>query len=38
MTRPKATVLEIEKFNDEPQDKFYAKIKFKDRFKMNLIY
>ena len=29
MTRPKATVLEIEKFNDEPEDKFYAKIKFK---------
>ena len=30
MTKPKATVLEIEKFNQEPADKYYAKIKFKD--------
>ena len=30
MTKPKATVLEIEKFNQEPEDKYYAKIKFKD--------
>ena len=30
MTKPKATVLEIEKINQEPQDQYYAKIKFKD--------
>ena len=30
MTKPKATVLEIEKFDQEPQDQYYAKIKFKD--------
>jgi hypothetical protein len=30
MTKPKATVLEIEKFNQEPEDKYYPKIKFKD--------
>ena len=30
MIKPKATVLEIEKFNQEPEDKYYAKIKFKD--------
>ena len=30
MTKPKATVLEIEKFNQEPQDQYYAKIRFKD--------
>ena len=28
--KPKATVLEIEKINQEPQDQYYAKIKFKD--------
>ena len=30
MIKSKATVLEIEKFNQEPEDKYYAKIKFKD--------
>ena len=30
MTKPRATVLELEKFNEEPDDKYYAKIKFKD--------
>ena len=30
MTKPKATVLEFEKFNQEPQDQNYAKIKFED--------
>ena len=30
MTKSKATVLELEKFNEEPDDKYYAKIKFKD--------
>ena len=30
MTKPRATVLELEKFNEEPDDKYYVKIKFKD--------
>ena len=30
MSKPKATVLEIEKINQEPQDQYYANIKFKD--------
>ena len=30
MTKPRATVLELKKFNEEPDDNYYAKIKFKD--------
>ena len=30
MTRPRATVLELKKFSEEPDDNYYAKIKFKD--------
>ena len=30
MTKPRETVLELKKFNEEPDDNYYAKIKFKD--------
>ena len=30
MTKPRATVLELKKFSEEPDDNYYAKIKFKD--------